>query len=209
MGTVTLEGNCRDLIAELLCTSKKKKRCGEFTSYWPHIIHCVFDRWAWTQNTLSHLLAAIWKKKKKEKHFCTCVWADVKENIEPTQQWGLTTAESSGSSIIQLPQWPSQKASWHHKPTRERQKVKPKAICGIGQYKPLSATLKTENTFWAAVSGRFHVWISLIRARLDSICNLGHARKCQGLLLPVPPLSFLANVLSFRGTNQTVSVEKL
>lgn len=38
------------------------------------------------------------------------VWAAVKENIEPTEQWGLTTAESSGSSIMQLPQWPLQKA---------------------------------------------------------------------------------------------------
>lgn len=44
-------------------------------------------------------MAAI-KKRKKKSYF---VFTYAKENTEPTQQWGLTNAESSGSSIMQLP----------------------------------------------------------------------------------------------------------
>lgn len=55
---------------------------------------------------------------------------------------------------MQLPQWPLQKASKHHKTTREG-KWSQKQIHGIGQYEVIP--LKTENTFRAAVNGKFHV----------------------------------------------------
>lgn len=54
-------------------------------------------------------------------------------------QWGLTTAESSGSSIMQLPQWPSQRA---------------RSITGAREKE---GGAKSKFTSSAAPNGKFHI----------------------------------------------------
>lgn len=91
--------------------------------------------------------------------------AGVKENLESLQQWGLTSAESSGSSIMQFPQWPLLKSSVASQDPR-RKKAKPHS-----RHRSGGSLLK--NTFNAA---KLHFLSApVIWARQDSIYNLGHA----------------------------------
>lgn len=93
----------------------------------------------------------------------------------------LTTAESSGSSIMQIPQWPLQKALQHHETTRERKREQTqnqKQIHGTGQWEDIPASLKTPWVQLWPIHFTFHPLPGL--SPPHSICTSRSCKKCQG-----------------------------
>lgn len=106
-------------------------------------------------------------------HLCSRVGRRPREHRRIQKQWGVTTAESSGSSIMQLPPVASAESTEASHQSNERRR-NPGADSRRG-----SAHQGALCLFSAAASGTFHILSPRdIGARRDSLYK---SRSCDGL----------------------------